>query len=273
MKCTPFLRRLPAVTCAALLLPLVGTADLASLAQDDDARAHLDESRDVRRQGNVEGVSSQKRVDQISSEIEALFTRYTNALRNLESTQVYNRQMVELIGSQDAEIVSLRDQLNRSELVGRSVTPLMLRMIAALAAFVELDIPFLEEERAVRIASLRALSSRADVARPAKYRQIMEAYQIENEYGRTIEAYRGTLDRDGREITVNFLRFGRIALMYQTLDESEAGVWNAETRSWTPLDSSYRSAIRIGIRIARKQAAPDLIHLPLLAAKDAEGQS
>jgi hypothetical protein len=73
-----------------------------------------------------------------------------------------------------------------------------------------------------------------------------------------------------RELTVNFLRVGRIALVYQSLDESEGGVWNQELRRWELLDSSFRSAIRQGLRIARKQAAPDLILLPLLAAKRGE---
>ena len=53
--------------------------------------------------------------------------------------------------------------------------------------------------------------------------------------------------------------------VYQTLDESEAGVWNQDLHRWEPLDASFRSAIRNGLRIARKQAAPDLIRLPLLA--------
>ncbi len=97
----------------------------------------------------------------------------------------------------------------------------------------------------------------------------MEAYQIENEYGRTIEAYRATLDLDGKETTVDFLRFGRIALVYQSLDENQTGVWNQQTRSWDELDSSYRSAIRAGLRIARKQSAPDLVTLPLPAPRDA----
>jgi hypothetical protein len=111
---------------------------------------------------------------------------------------------------------------------------------------------------------------RADVTESEKYRNIMEAYQIENEYGRTIEAYRSTLAQDDKEVTVDFLRVGRIALIYQTLDESEAGVWNQQTRSWEPLDRSFRSAIRDGLRIARKQSAPDLIRLPLLAPKRGE---
>jgi len=94
----------------------------------------------------------------------------------------------------------------------------------------------------------------------------MEAYQIENEYGRTIEAYRDTIEIDGRETTVDFLRFGRIALVYQSLDQTMSGVWDQKNRTWKVLDDSYRSAIRDGLRIARKQSAPDLIRLPLPAA-------
>jgi hypothetical protein len=161
--------------------------------------------------------------------------------------------------------------MDRVELVSREVTPLMLRMIDALATFVELDVPFLESERAERLLELRKLMHRADVSEAEKYRRLMEAYQIENEYGRTIEAYRSTLDQDDKTLTVDFLRVGRIALVYQTLDESEAGVWNQEQRRWDPLDGSFRTAIRNGLRIARKQSAPDLILLPLPAAEKGEG--
>ncbi|MDJ0847743.1 MAG: DUF3450 domain-containing protein [Myxococcota bacterium] len=237
-------------------------------AVHEAAQKALEGSRAVRREANAEGVASQKRVDAISDETETLFSRYSNTLRQVDSIRVYNRQMQELVDSQEAELASLRDQLDRVEVVGRSVTPLMLRMIDALDAFVGLDVPFLIEERTERVASLRELMKRADVTNAEKYRRIMEAYQIENEYGRTIEAYRSTLERDGREVTVDFLRFGRIALVYQALDESESGVWNQKTRAWEPLDSSYRSSIRQGLRIARKQAAPDLIRLPLPTPSD-----
>ena len=256
----------PALDEAAPEAPAEGTEIEVPAVDPAD---QLEEARAVRSQANEAGVTSQRQVDVLSDETETLFSRYSNTLRQIDSIRIYNRQMRDLIGSQEAELASLQSQLDRVELVGRSVTPLMLRMINAAESFVELDVPFLLDERQKRVAGLREVMGRADVTNAEKFRQIMEAYQVENEYGRTIEAYRGTLERGDKEITVDFLRFGRIALVYQTLDESEAGVWNQETRTWEPLDSGYRSAIRQGLRIARKQAAPDLIRLPLPAAHDA----
>jgi hypothetical protein len=242
-------------------------------AGDSGLEEAFEETRGVRREGNVEGVASQKRVEELSNATERLFARYSATLRQIDSIRVYNQQMDDLIGSQLTEIESLTSQLDKVEDVGRSVTPLMLRMIDSLEAFVKLDIPFLLEERTTRIEGLRKIMSRADVSNAEKFRTIMEAYQIENEFGRTIEAYRSSLERGGKELTVDFLRFGRVALIYQTIDESEAGVWDHEAGDWRPLDEGYRTAIRQGLRIARKQAAPDMIRLPLPAAQQAEGAS
>jgi len=250
---------------AALLLS--GTVSWAQDAESDKLDTIVDERSDA----NEDAAAVQKEIDKLSDETGDLLEQYRTALKQIDAISVYNGQMRSLIASQEAEMASLGDQVDRVEVVGRSVTPLMLRMIAALEQFVKLDVPFLIEERTERVAELDKTMNRADVSTAEKFRQIMEAYQIENEFGRTIEAYRGTLQVEGKEITVDFLRFGRIALVYQSLDESQTGTWNKDTKSWDPLDSSYRSAIRNGLRIARKQAAPDLIRLPLPAATRGEG--
>lgn len=284
MTGTPFPHWRP----AALLVALVALASGIAAAQDAtepeeeievEAPApatpgpdQLEAVQRVRTEANTAGQESQRRIDSLSDETETLFSKYSATLKQIDSLRVFNRQMRELIASQETELTSLSDQLERVASVGRSVTPLMLRMIDAFDTFVELDVPFLIDEREGRVADLRKLMNRADVTNAEKYRQIMEAYQIENEYGRTIEAYRGSLQIGEREVTVDFLRFGRIALVYQSLDEAENGVWDQATRTWQPLDSSWRSAIRQGLRIARKQAAPDLIRLPLPAATKAGGE-
>ena len=242
------------VALAAVLLLASATAPAQTLAQAVEARTS----------GNAEDLQSQRRIDALSEETDKMLAEYRTRLKQIDALRIYNSQMEQLIASQDEEMASLRRQIDDVEVVGRGVTPLMLKMIDALDAFVSLDVPFLAEERARRVAHLRDLMKRADVTNAEKYRRILEAYQIENDYGRTIEAYRGTL-ADGR--TVDFLRVGRISLIYQTLDADEAAVWDQAARQWVALDSSYRTAIKQGLRIARKQAAPDMIRLPLPAAQ------
>ena len=229
----------------------------------------LAEAVDTRSSANQEGVKSQQKIDKVADETDSLLSEYRSTLKQIEALRIYNQQMVELISFQDEEMASLRAQVDDVEIVGRGVTPLMLSMIDALEAFVGLDMPFLGEERAERVARLREIMGRADVTNSEKYRRIMEAFQIENDYGRTIEAYRGTIETGQ---TVDFLRVGRVALVYQTLDGAEAGAWDMASRSWSPLDSSYRTSIKEGLRIARKQSAPDMIRLPLPAAQSAGGQ-
>jgi hypothetical protein len=264
----PAVAMLAALSGAALLPGSTAFAQERAPAASGN-EAQLGEIVDVRTGGNEQAEASQKRIDDIADQTDELLGEYRTAWKQIESLDVYNAQMRELIGAQESEMASLDGQLERVQSVGRSVTPLMFRMIDAIEQFVALDLPFLIEERTQRVEELRRIMGRADITTAEKFRQIMEAYQIENEYGRTIEAYRSTIDIGGRETTVDFLRFGRIALVYQSLDESQSGAWSQESRSWVPLDDGeYRSAIRQGLRIARKQAAPDLIKLPLPAPSE-----
>jgi TolA-binding protein len=246
------------------------SANSSAAAVEDTRKTTFEQAVEVRGEANTELSESQERIEELSDDTDDLFTQYQSALRLNESLRTYNRQLASLLVAQESERRSLEEQTDQVELVSREVTPLMLRMIDALDSFVGLDVPFLEQERGDRIIDLRKLMHRADVSEAEKYRRLMEAYQIETEYGRTIEAYRSILEKGDKELTVNFLRVGRIALVYQSLDESEAGVWNQDSRSWESLDGSYRTAIRQGLRIARRQAAPDLILLPLLSAKTGE---
>jgi predicted RNase H-like nuclease (RuvC/YqgF family) len=220
-------------------------------------------------QANLAAAKSQGKVDKLSDETNELVSQYRSTMEQLESLQVYNGQLQTLVDAQQEEVDSLRDQIDNVTTIARELTPLMARMLEALTQFVSLDVPFLKKERAERIAKLTAMMRRADVTNAEKYRRILEAYQIENDYGRTIEYYKGELKTAGETRTVNFLRIGRVALIYQTLDEKEAGVWDREAGKWMQLPNTYRTALRKGFRIARKQAAPDLLRVPVPAPRSA----
>ena len=212
-----------------------GLAAIAWLAAASIAMAEpdIDSAIAEERQGNDQSVASQKRINVIDDQTDQMASEYRTTLDTIESLRVYNAQLEKLIASQEAELASLDDQIGKVTQVGREVTPLMLRMVDALVSFVEADVPMLVSERENRLANLVELMDRADVEDSEKYRRIMEAYQIENEYGRTIEVYQDTLNIDGEERTLDFLRVGRVALLYQTLDGEEVGAsWLLDSLAW-----------------------------------------
>jgi hypothetical protein len=235
-----------------------------SFAQAGD----LDKSLEVKASGTKSSAKSQDRIDKTADETGALLAEFRATLAQIDSLRIYNRQLEMLIESQKMEMASLDEQIDNVTVVGRQITPLMLKMVDAIDAFVELDVPFLPNERENRVANLRAMMTRADVGNSEKYRRIMEAYQIENDYGRTLGTYKGDLDFDGTIRKVDFLRLGRASLVYQTPDGQELGAWDSAKGEWVSLPRGYRNAIRKGIRIAHKQAAPDLIRLPVSAPED-----
>ena len=215
---------------------------------------------------NKSAIVSQKKVDQLDDDTRKMLGSYQITVQETKNLKVYNDQLEKIIMSQVTEMKSMQEKTLSIVDTQKGIIPLMLKMVDSLEQFIALDSPFLLEERQQRLSSLKKTLDRADVATSEKYRRILEAFQVENEYGRTIEAYRGSLaPTEGQSKTVDFLRVGRVILIYQSLDANQSGVWDKNTKSWKALPSKYRKAINQGLRIARKQAAPNLLRLPIPA--------
>lgn len=209
----------------------------------------------------------QKRIDRLDDETRRMLEAYQRLSRELEVTVIYNDQLDRIVTSQQQEIDSIQQQMKDLELTQREIVPLMLRMVHWLDELVAADIPFLPSERRLRIEQLKALMDRADITMGEKYRRLLEAYQIEMGYGRTIESYRDEVGLEGGQRSVDLFRLGRIGLFYQTMDRQETGYWNATEGQWKVLSDDFNPSVRRGAQIARKQAAPDLIRLPVPAAR------
>ena len=213
---------------------------------------------------------SQANIDKVVDETRSLARQYTGVTKEIDGLEVYNALLQKQISSQNQEMADINDSLDRVSVMERQVMPLMQKMTEVLDQFVELDVPFLLEERSKRVAFLKTLLERSDVTVAEKFRRLLEAYEIENDYGRTIEAYKGTLELDGASREVDFLRVGRVALLYQTVDAEIYGMWDLANRTWASLPGEYRNQIRAGIKVARKQVAPNLLMLPITAPENAQ---
>ena len=225
----------------------------------------LDDSLFVQRSSDLGSKDSQTVVSDLSDETQNLLGQYRLVLQQTDRLIAYNDYVERLIVDQETQITDIRKQLDQFALIERGIVPLMLDSIDTLDKFIDLDVPFLLEERKARVARLRTIMNLSDVTVSEKYRQIMDAYQIETTYGRDIEAYTGLLEIGGISRQVDFLRIGRTSLTYQTPDQEETGFWNKQDRQWEKLPNKYQNYVTQGLRVARKQVTPNLLELPIEA--------
>jgi len=187
--------------------------------------------------------------------------RYAQALADVAITARYNTQIEQQLRSQQAEIAALDAEIGALDATAAAVEPLLQKMFMQLEEFVHNDLPFFAAERATRIERLRDLMATVDASPGERFRRLVEAYQIEMEYGRTMSAYKDKLG-DGRD--AEFVRLGRVSLFYRTTDGSETGYWDNQQKAWVPDRNSAR-AIEQALAIAKEERAPDLIVVPVPA--------
>jgi len=244
--------------CNATITVLIMVFTLPIQAVEDPLKTSIHTSI----KSNQQEAKTQTRIEGLSDKTRVMLEQYQQLSRELEVLSTYNNQLQRLVDSQEEEKEAIQGQMNGLEGTQREIIPLMLDMVASLQQFVAMDHPFLPDERQQRVIQIQALMDRADVSLGEKYRRVLEAYQVEMEYGRTIEAYRDELKSGANTRTLDFLRIGRVGLYYQTLDGKEIGQWDTAAGGWQKLPDQYSPSIRKGLKIARKQAAPDLLYLP-----------
>jgi hypothetical protein len=250
--------RLAKVSAALITVFAVATSSMAQ-QEEQFLEPAVKKATDI----NQSAAKSQQKINKITDQIDTKLQQFKALNKETAGLDVYNGQLTKQIDSQLQEMADLNAAIDEVSVIERQITPLMIRMITGLEQFVALDVPFLPKERAKRIDDLKSMMDRADIAPSEKFRRVMEAYQVEMDYGRTLEAYSGLHVIDGQERDVDFLRVGRTALIYQTRDASLQGSWNKKTGEWQALPSSYRTQVTKGLRMAKKQLAPDLLMLPV----------
>lgn len=187
--------------------------------------------------------------------------RYARTLAEADITARYNVQIEQQLRSQQEEAAALEVQVAGLDATAVDVEALLQRMFDQLVEFVANDVPFFKDERDQRIERLRTLMGQVEASPSEKFRRLMEAYQIEMEYGRTMSSYKQTL-ADGRE--AEMVRLGRVSLMYRTVETGETGYWDNTRKEWVA-DPDSAAEIEEALGIAKEERAPDLIIVPVPA--------
>ena len=238
---------------AAAVLAVLGAPAQAQF------RSALQESEATAR----ETATAQQQIDQLDDQTASLLNDYRANLKQLEAARRYNASLTRNIDAQERQIQRLRDDIDNVEGLQRAMQPLMEDMVARFGELVDADIPFKSTERNARVARLNGVLADPDMSAAQRYRLIVEGYQIEGEYGRTIAGYEGTVNFEGQELTGEFLQVGRIALMFKTPDDSTLLIYDTTAGDWTNLNRSYLQDVKYALRMAKEQTAPDIFFAPV----------
>ena len=241
-------------------LPVLIGFSVISLA-NEVVEVNMESVLEVGRENQQLSATSQDKIDATERQTDKIVNEYKVVSKQVEGLKLYNAQKRIQIQAQLDLMDKLDEQLVQVVVMQRQIPPLAGKMLDSLETFIKLDTPFRSEERRARIDLVRSSMSKPKVTASEQVRQVLEAYNIEAEYGRKIDTYEDKL-ADGT--VVNVLVIGRIGMFYQTKDERTSGRWDNEVGEWVELPGSYRKPIRDGIRMAKKLAPVDMLLMPVI---------
>ncbi|MEM7729699.1 MAG: DUF3450 domain-containing protein [Pseudomonadota bacterium] len=247
------------LACAAGALALGGT--LAALP----AQAQLDTALSAARQSTASSAAAQRQVEEADDAAGSAVREYRAVLQQLDNTRLFVAQQQIFLDSQQSEIVSVRNQLGTVEQIKQGMSPMMLRMTVALEDAIRADVPFRVNERLARVARVQDALANPAVSPAEQYRQVLNAYDIETTYGYSTESYEGVHPEEPGNV-VDFIRFGRTSFIFLDKRDGSAKRYDMGQGGWVPLDAVDARQIRQTIRVAREQAAPEVIYAPVTAA-------
>jgi predicted RNase H-like nuclease (RuvC/YqgF family) len=251
------------------LKTLLGAATIAASFVGGAAVANADSLEAIMQVGKErtkEARASQTKIDRLADETRDLLADYKTVMKQVEGLRVYNARLDRQIANQERRISDIDQSISDAAIIQRQIPPLVTRMLDGLDQFIDLDMPFDLDTRKGNIEAVRANLDRSDVTSAEAFRQVLELYSIELQYGRGIESYSDTIEVDGASREVDVLRIGRVALVAQTTDGASTRAWNNSSRSWEELSTAdYSAAVRKAVRIAKKQATIELLNMPIAA--------
>ncbi|MBL4871714.1 MAG: DUF3450 domain-containing protein [Robiginitomaculum sp.] len=225
----------------------------------------LESAMRTAKSSSAASAASQQRVETLDDEADTMIRDYRALLQQIDNIKLFVDQQDVYLQSQKAELKSLARQLDTVEAIKQGMAPMMLRMTVAIEDAIEDDLPFLLDERRARVSRVKAALANPKVTPVEQYRQVLNAYKIEVSYGQGLDSYEGAHPtRSGEK--VNFLRYGRVSLVYMTKDETDIGYYDRSTKSWLPVDGGRALSIRQAIRVAKGEAAPKLVFAPIVGA-------
>jgi multidrug efflux pump subunit AcrA (membrane-fusion protein) len=253
------------ITSTAKRAWLACAAGALALTTALPAQAQLETALSAARQSSAASAAAQRQVEEADDAAGSAVREYRAVLQQLDNTRLFVAQQQIFLDSQASEIISVRNQLGTVEQIKQGMSPMMLRMTVELEDAIRADVPFRVVERMDRVARVQNALANPSVSPAEQYRQVLNAYKIEATYGYSTESYQGVHPEQPGNV-VDFIRFGRTSFIFIDKRDGSAKRYDMNSGGWVALEDIDINQIRQTIRVAREQAAPEVIYAPVTAA-------
>ncbi|CAE6952798.1 DUF3450 domain-containing protein [Vibrio alginolyticus] len=225
---------------------------------------NLNDAQAVQSKTNQASAVSQKRIDTSAEKALSLEAEIEQLQEEVSNLKIYRDHLTSLVESQNQEVDNLNEQIEQVAQTRQGVVPLMYHMLDGLKVIVANDKPIRKAQREERVAKLDAMMTRADVADAEKFRRILEAYQIEMDYGTRLGVYQGKIElSENEQIKADVLYLGRVSLVARSLSGETFWSWSQQDKTWEPLGSERKTELDKAFAMANKQIAPSMLTLPV----------
>lgn len=234
---------------------------VAAFAVGAASAQQLDEALRVAQQSTEQGAQAQRQIDDIADRTASLEGEYLALRQQIEDQRIFIEQQQVFLRSQQNEIDELTSQLDRVSGIERDLTPMLLEMYVRLEEFIDSDLPFQIDTRRARLDNIERVLGQADISPAEKYRVILNAYEIEAGYGRSLRTYQQEAEIDGAAHNATVLQFGRIAMI--RIYDGNMHIMTRDQQEWRPLSGGHATNVQRALRIAQEVTTPEVFLAPL----------
>ncbi|MBD3178539.1 MAG: DUF3450 family protein [Candidatus Latescibacteria bacterium] len=206
---------------------------------------------------------TQQKREEWAEEKSELEARYRTAKANID----YLTRKKESVQKKHDALMERNNELERrldeSDRLQNSLQDTLNIVLARLESWVDRDLPFLLEERKARIEMLKKEIAKPDILGAEKLRKLLEALQIEANYGGNVEVYQQKVTVGGDTLFVDVLHIGRVSVFWRTPDGQQVGSYDPASEAWVELPDKYNRPVSEAMEMASRIRPVELIELPL----------
>ena len=138
----------------------------------ENPEALVNDSIDIQ-SGTIENLQkTQARIDALDTESKKLTNEYKDTVVEYEILNKYDNQLERITNNQAEEIANITKQIEDLDETNKYVLPLLERMVITLRDLIEIDVPFLIDERMARLEELEDILFKANFSTAEKFRKI-----------------------------------------------------------------------------------------------------